>query len=129
MHRIPSNENRVRSQAAACFFPPTDFLNYGGPGIDGVGAGPLAPLKAAFTSHALGPAERLQLGREISPIYFVTAQLPPTLIIHGDADTVVPLQQSETFLARAKAAGSAGRRIGHPSWQRPRLGRLLAFPA
>jgi acetyl esterase/lipase len=93
-------------QAAACFFPPTDFLNYGGPGIDGVGAGPLTPLKAAFTSHPLDPAERLQLGREISPIYFVTAQLPPTLIIHGDADTVVPPQQSETFVARAKAAGA-----------------------
>jgi acetyl esterase/lipase len=93
-------------QAAACFFPPTDFLNYGGPGIDGVGAGPLAPLKAAFTSRALDPAERLQLGREISPIYFVTAQLPPTLIIHGDADTIVPLQQSETFIARGKAAGA-----------------------
>jgi dipeptidyl aminopeptidase/acylaminoacyl peptidase len=28
------------------------------------------------------------------------------LIIHGDADTVVPLQQSETFVARAKAAGA-----------------------
>jgi acetyl esterase/lipase len=93
-------------QAAACFFPPTDFLNYGGPGVDGVGAGPLTPLKAAFTSHALDPSERSQLGREISPIYFVTAQLPPTLIIHGDADTVVPLQQSETFVARAMAAGA-----------------------
>ncbi len=93
-------------QAAACFFPPTDFLNYGGPGVDGVGAGPLTPLKAAFTSRTLDPAERLQLGHEISPIYFVTAQLPPTLIIHGDADTVVPLQQSETFVARAKAAGA-----------------------
>ena len=101
-----SRRTRISAvQAAACFFPPTDFLNYGGPGIDGVGAGPLTPLEAAFSSHTLDPAEWLQLGREISPIYFMTAQLPPTLIIHGDADTVVPLQQSETFVARAKAAG------------------------
>ena len=64
-------------QAAACFFPPTDFLNYGRPGICGVGAGPLAPLGAAFGPRALDPKERLSLGREISPIYFVTAQLPP----------------------------------------------------
>jgi acetyl esterase/lipase len=90
-------------EAAACFFPPTDFLNYGGPGICGVGAGPLAPLRAAFGPRALDPKERLSLGREISPIYFVTAQLPPTLIIHGDADTVVPLQQAESFVQRAKA--------------------------
>jgi len=93
-------------QAAACFFPPTDFLNYGGPGINGVGAGPLAPLQAAFDPRALNPQERRDLGRDISPIYFVTARLPPTLIIHGDADTVVPLQQSVTFVQRARAAGA-----------------------
>jgi acetyl esterase/lipase len=93
-------------QAAACFFPPTDFLNYGGPGICGVGAGPLAPLQTAFGPRALDAKERLILGREISPIYSVTARLPPTLIIHGDADTVVPLQQSESFVQRAKAAGA-----------------------
>jgi acetyl esterase/lipase len=93
-------------QAAACFFPPTDFLNYGGPGICGVGAGPLAPLQAAFGPRALDPKDRLNLGREISPIDFVTARLPPTLIIHGDADTVVPLQQSESFVRRARAAGA-----------------------
>lgn len=93
-------------QAAACFFPPTDFLNYGGPGICGVGAGPMAPLQAAFGPRALDPKDRLNLGREISPIDFVTARLPPTLIIHGDADTVVPLQQSESFVRRARAAGA-----------------------
>jgi acetyl esterase/lipase len=93
-------------QAAACFFPPTDFLNYGGPGINGLGAGPLAPLQAAFGTRALDPKDRLNLGREISPIYFVTARLPPTLIIHGDADTVVPLQQSLSFVQRARAAGA-----------------------
>jgi acetyl esterase/lipase len=98
-------------QAAACFFPPTDFLNYGGPGICGVGAGPMAPLQAAFGPRALTPKERLSLGREISPIYFVTAQLAPTLIIHGDADTVVPLQQSATFVRRAKSAGATNIRL------------------
>lgn len=92
-------------QAAACFFPPTDFLNYGGCGISGVGEGPMAPLQAAFSSRALTPEERVRLGREISPIYFVTRELPPTLIIHGDADKDVPLQQSENFVKRAKTAG------------------------
>ena len=50
---------------------------------------------------------RKALGREISPIYFVTKQLPPTLIIHGDADKAVPLQQSESFVQRARNAGAA----------------------
>lgn len=93
-------------QAAACFFPPTDFLNYGGPGISGVGEGPLAPLQVAFGPRALTAEGRAKLGREISPIYFVTRELPPTLIIHGDADKVVPLQQAESFVERAKEAGA-----------------------
>ena len=94
-------------QAAACFFPPTDFLNYGAPGINGAGAGPLAPLQVAFGPLALTPEGRERLGREISPINYVTDKLPPTLIIHGDRDEVVPLQQSESFVAKAGAAGAA----------------------
>ncbi len=94
-------------QAVCCFFPPTDFLNYGGQRISGVGQGPLAPLQVAFGPQALTPEGREILGRDISPIYFVTSELPPTLIIHGDADNVVPLQQSESFVERAKEV-SAG---------------------
>ena len=94
-------------QAAACFFPPTDFLNYGAPGINGAGAGPLAPLQVAFGPLALTPEGREQLGRDISPITYLTGKLPPTLIIHGDRDEVVPLQQSESFVAKARAAGAA----------------------
>ena len=93
-------------QAVACFFPPTDFLNYGGPGISGVGQGPLASLQVAFGPEALTEEGRMKLGREISPIYHVTSRLPPTLIIHGDADDVVPLQQSEAFVERARTANA-----------------------
>src|SRR5579872_5304676 len=102
----PVERESSEVQAAACFFPPTDFLNYGGPGLSGVGQGPLAPLEAAFSSQPLSEAQRAALGREISPIYFVTSKLPPTLIIHGDADTVVPLEQSERFVKRAADVGA-----------------------
>jgi dipeptidyl aminopeptidase/acylaminoacyl peptidase len=34
----------------------------------------------------------------------VTSQAPPFLIIHGDADPLVPLAQSEKLLAALKAA-------------------------
>ena len=47
------------------------------------------------------------MDREISPIYFVTKQLPRTLIIHGDADKDVPLRQSESFVQRARGVGAA----------------------
>lgn len=102
----PVDRESSAVQAAACFFPPTDFLNYGSPGTDGVGQGPLAPLQVAFGPRSLTPEGRQQLGREISPIYYVTARLPPTLIIHGDRDDVVPLQQAESFVAKARDAGA-----------------------
>ena len=94
-------------QAAVCFFPPTDFSNYGSPGVSGAGVGPLAPLQVAFGPLALTAEGRERLGRELSPINYVTAKLPPTLIIHGDKDDVVPLQQSESFVAKARHAGAA----------------------
>lgn len=93
-------------QAVVCFFPPTDFLNWGGPGINGVGLASMAQLRAAFGPRADTEAGRQALGKEISPIYYVTAQLPPTLIIHGDADQIVPVQQSLTFVDRALQAGA-----------------------
>lgn len=93
-------------QAVVCFFPPTDFLNWGGPGIDGVGLKSMAQLRAAFGPRADTEAGRQALGREISPIYYITSHLPPTLIIHGDADQIVPLQQSETFVEQARNAAA-----------------------
>jgi acetyl esterase/lipase len=93
--------------AVACFFPPTDFLNWGAPGVDGVGLASMASLAIVFGPRAYTEQGRQNLGREISPIYFVTSRMPPTLIIHGDADTVVPLQQSESFVKRAAEVGAA----------------------
>jgi acetyl esterase/lipase len=92
--------------AVACFFPPTDFLNWGAPGVDGVGLQSMRPLELAFGPQAYTANGRQLLGREISPIYFLTANLPPTLIIHGDADDVVPLQQSVSFLNKARELGA-----------------------
>jgi acetyl esterase/lipase len=102
----PVDHESSAVQAVACFFPPTDFLNWGAPGVDGVGRGPLSPLFAAFGSLSDTDIGRQIVGRMISPIYYVTPKLPPVLIIHGDADIVVPLQQSESFAARAKEVGA-----------------------
>jgi len=101
-------------QAVACFFPPTDFLNYGQPGEDGTGVGTLKNFKAAFGPRADADDSRKALGREVSPIYFITSKLPPTLIIHGDADKLVPYQQAESFVAKAKGAGATAKLINRP---------------
>lgn len=101
-------------QAVACFFPPTDFLNYGQSGEDAVGVGTLKDFKAAFGPRSDTAEGRQQLGKEISPVNFITPRMPPTLIIHGDADKLVPIQQAETFVGRAKEAGTTARLVVKP---------------
>jgi alpha-L-fucosidase 2 len=49
--------------------------------------------------------ESLGLLREISPLNHVRPGLPPFLLIHGDKDKSVPIQQSIDFQARLRAAG------------------------
>lgn len=102
----PIDRESSAVQAVACFFPPTDFVNYGAAGVDAVGVGILAAFKPAFGSQAETPEGRRSLGREISPINFVSSQLPPILIIHGDADTLVPIQQAESFVKKAQESGA-----------------------
>jgi alpha-L-fucosidase 2 len=43
--------------------------------------------------------------RSLSPIQHVRAGLPPFLLVHGTADTLVPYDQSVRMLERLKAAG------------------------
>lgn len=46
-----------------------------------------------------------RLYREASPVTHVTADDPPFLLLHGDADAVVPYAQSETMEAALRRAG------------------------
>ncbi len=92
-------------QAAACFFPPTDVLNWSAEGDDAVGVGTLASFKPAFGPRSDTAESRKLLGREISPLNYVTPRTAPSLIIHGDADKLVPLYQAEIFGKKCKEAG------------------------
>lgn len=112
----PIDRESSRVAAVACFFPPTDFLNYGKPGENAVGRGVLQGFQAPFefterdTKRNLlaridDEARRNEIGREISPVNHVTKDDPPTLIIHGDADQLVPIQQAELFGEACKKEG------------------------
>ncbi len=97
----PVDRASSQVQAVACFFPPTDFLNYGKPGVKPTDFPGLRPFWAAFGVTETTPAAYLEaMFRTDSPLYGITAKMPPTLIIHGDADTLVPIQQSQLVMAK-----------------------------
>lgn len=84
-------------QAAAVFYPVTDLLNLG-PSTENLGdGGPPKGFRNSFGPKAADLNEWKIIGRDVSPIYHVTKQLPPVCIAHGDADTLVPLEQSTRF--------------------------------
>ncbi len=112
----PVNRESSRVAAVACFFPPTDFLNYGKEGEQAIGNGTLAGYKAPFDfrefdrkTNSFVPVtdetKRQEIAKAISPVYHVTKDSAPALIIHGDADKLVPIQQAELIIAKFKEAG------------------------
>ncbi|MEK7227209.1 MAG: alpha/beta hydrolase, partial [Bacteroidota bacterium] len=112
----PDPVDRVSSrvQAIAILFPPTDLLNWGGPGLNMVSAKELLkPARAwgavdfkvwndrfSLYEEVTDTAARNKIGKEVSPINFVSTDDPPVFIIHGDADPTVPLQQSQSIITR-----------------------------
>ena len=113
----------TRVKAVAVFFPPTDFLNYGGKAIDARADDRMGQLirRLAFPQGLNNETaeEMTQKVTQISPARLVTRQAPPFLLIHGDADPVVPLQQSEAMLVALKNASVPAELIvkkggGHP---------------
>lgn len=114
-----------RVAAVACFFPPTDFLNYGKPGEVSLGRGVLKGFRPPFDFEEVDPETKrfveitdevkiLEIGKEISPVTHASADDPPTLIIHGDADELVPIQQAELVLAALEKEGVQTKLVSKP---------------
>jgi acetyl esterase/lipase len=112
----PVNRESSKVAAVACFFPPTDFLNYGKEGNVALGGGTLKNFRPPFDFWERDKAtnklvviedeeRRKAIGKQISPITHVTKDSAPALIIHGDADTLVPIQQAERIVAKFKELG------------------------
>ena len=85
--------------------------------------------------------DRPELARQVSPLHTITKDDPPFLIIHGDHDDQVPLEQSERLHARLRevgipsefhvltGAGHGGKAFDTPEvrgWIRAFLSRSLA---
>ena len=121
----PVDRLSSRVQAVGCFYPPTDFLNWGEPGVNALGKGPLSWLPSPFDFREFDTTAKkfvsvtdeeklLKIGREISPITHVSADDPPMLIIHGDADKVVPIQQAQIMIEKLKSVNVPNELVNRP---------------
>jgi acetyl esterase/lipase len=109
----PVEQQPAKVAAVAAFVPPTDFLNWGKEGVVSLGDGPLNAFKAPFEftefdtktntfTLVADKEKRKEIGKQISPITHATKSTAPTLIIHGEKDRLVPVQQAERLIAKLK---------------------------
>lgn len=101
----PVDRESSAVQAATVFYPVTDLLNLG-PSTENLGdGGPPKSFVKSFGPQVADLNEWKKIGHDLSPIFHVTKALPPIFIVHGDADTLVPLEQSTRFKETAAKLG------------------------
>jgi acetyl esterase/lipase len=115
-------------KAAALFFPPTDLLDW-----DGKTADYKLLRELLFPADGKDPSEEEVKARatSISPARLVNHPSLPFLFIHGDADPIVPLQQSKKMVEAIKSAGGSAELIikkggGHPWFTIPEEVKVMA---
>jgi acetyl esterase/lipase len=97
---LPPDPQRWRAHSLVLINPVLDLTtlswSLNTPGVSE--GGPVNPANpAAFAKH---PA------RAVSPLFHLTADSPPMLVLHGRKDTSVPIAQAEAFAAAAKKTGA-----------------------
>jgi acetyl esterase/lipase len=130
--------DRASSRVAAvgCFFAPTDFLNVSAPSVTLLDLfrerGVMDPSFQFMDVDPKTGARRfiedrdrqLQILRDVSPISHATSDDPATILIHGDADKAVPIQQSRRLADRLRELDvpvrlvvRQGMRHAWPGWE------------
>jgi acetyl esterase/lipase len=100
----------VKIKAVADFFGPTDLVDmYNNP------ASILAPPAALAAVAGATPATNLTLYQQSSPINFITAQSPPTIILQGGVDPLVSPAQSAALNDKLQLMGVVHQYVFYPT--------------
>ena len=106
----------VKVKAVVDFFGPTDMIDmYNNPGS-------FSPLLIAALLNNSTPTSNLTLYQQSSPIFFVSAQTPPTIIIQGGIDPLVNATSQSQALATKLSSFSVPNQYvlyptgGHGDW-------------
>ena len=91
--------------AVAAIAPPTDLANWGKPSFLLIDDPQMAVFAPVLGIDLKAPKDDIEaVAHKFSPITLVNPKYPPTLIVHGDGDKIVPLQQAQAMdQALAKA--------------------------
>ena len=118
-----TQDDKTKVQAVGVFFPPTNFLKFRGVEIDENSPPERFELVKSLVypngNAPSEPAKIIDALKAISPALLATDKAPPFLIIHGDADPLVPLDQSEMLKKALEECGGSCELIvkeggGHP---------------
>ncbi len=98
----PVSRESSRLQAIVPWAPPVDLVQLNGEFGNGT-LGSLFGKRLMARDPASSPQRRTY--REASPMHHVSADDPPTFVIHGDADAVVPLEPADALVRSLRAIG------------------------
>jgi acetyl esterase/lipase len=104
----PVNRQSAKLQALVVRAAPADLSVP--PGLPAIGA----LMQMSLPAPGRGGSVQRRRYSEASPVSYVTADDPPTLILHGDADQTVPFAQATLFSAALQKAGVPSRLVTIP---------------
>jgi acetyl esterase/lipase len=97
----PINRVSAKVQTVVALYPPIDLRKFDGT----LGAPFLSLFLGVVIQPTTKPSTEAQRYAEASPITHVTPDDPPFLLVHGDADPVVPFEQSRLMESALKKVG------------------------
>jgi len=101
----PVDRLSSRADAVVAFYPPTDFENWGAYSVTPFKIAGMQVFYPAFGVNAQTPDNvKQKIAHDTSPIILVKSGYPPTLIVHGDQDKLVPVQQAHEIDASFASA-------------------------
>ncbi len=107
----------VKPKAVISFFGPTELVSL-------YNSNPLVAVLMLNVTGAI-PTTNAAIYQQSSPYNFITAQSPPTLLLHGGADPLVPPSQSTIVKDKLQSLGVINQFVYYPNdghgWDGPDL--------